>query len=705
MTILAVWFWLIVTGAHFLLTSRFARRALPADASFDEIAFAVVLGGIGTLSFVLHVVATTTGLTLAAGLVALGISHGLLWALTPAAQVQAAPQPRPTGVVRAAEALAATVIAGVLLTWVDVASQSSAVSGTDAAHYHVPVALNLALGAKLFDLPATPHLYPMAGSLLDAWFLVPVGGPLIVDLAMCLPFLLLTVSMNWIFRLTTGQSGLAWSSWVVLLLFATPLFRSSSLVSADLWFASAFVALSAAIVSAWARRRWRPGDVALASLALGLLLGSKTTGAAAAALVVAACVLAELGRLALGGRDRRSLWPSRWWLTLLAAFTLILGAGGIWLLRNWVRFGSPIAPTGLTVFGLTVFEGDPFQPTSYLSVLGDLQKDASYDLVSRTVRFIRLWLGGWFVPALALMALVPIDLAIARPRQQWPDARAARALVLAIGVGAGGLLVWLLVGAPWTSLEWTRGFSLRYALPIAALLPLVAFIGLFPLSLRWYERPSIAPAAIAALAAGSILTFYLALDPRLARYVEVPPIAIGWLVAGAALVGVVRWASHRRFEPIVAVLLLLVFASVWAPVMSARAARNTEHATAQEAQERADFARAVPPGNVARLAYLTALATEDRKGLSCRRRRFFALSRFDEPLMLQSAAYANLVFYAGRDVDWTRSAAPLGPCDYIVSTPAVVGTQKGGSLIVALASGAPVDQIGSAGPFVIIGRR
>lgn len=71
MTGLTVWWWLIATSGHFVLVSRFLRRVVPADTSLDEQACATILGGIGTLSVVLHLVAFTTGLSLIHGSLAL----------------------------------------------------------------------------------------------------------------------------------------------------------------------------------------------------------------------------------------------------------------------------------------------------------------------------------------------------------------------------------------------------------------------------------------------------------------------------------------------------------------------------------------------------------------------------------------------------------------------------------------------------------
>jgi hypothetical protein len=77
--------------------------------------------------------------------------------------------------------------------------------------------------------------------------------------------------------------------------------------------------------------------------------------------------------------------------------------------------------------------------------------------------------------------------------------------VWGLTVSTAAALGWLLVGAPWTSLEWTRGLSLRYMLPFAVALPCLSAIGLLPSSLPWYKRtlPAVLAGAAAAAAVGT----------------------------------------------------------------------------------------------------------------------------------------------------------------------------------------------------------
>lgn len=703
---LTVFVWFAATLGHFLLSARIQRRALQPLPLFDEQAFATIVLGIGSLSVALHLAALTAGLSLTSGLVALSGWHLLLWRINRSSRRSAMPAAtvRVRGV---AEALALTIVTGIGFTWIDVASESARIAGTDAAHYHVPFAVNLALGASPFDLPATPHPYPMAASLLHAWFIVPLGDPLIVDLGMCLPFLLLISALNWIFRLCTGQSGLAWASWIGLVLFSTPLFRSSSLVSADLWFASAFLALAAVLLSIYARRTSLLRAIILGSLSLGLLLGTKTMGSVAAGLLIALYGLLELIRQIVT-RDRMRWSWSRAAAIGALAVALVCSAGGVWLVRNWRHYGSPIAPAGVALFGVEIFAGEAFQPSTHLSVLSDLEKDDSYDLSDRANHYARSWIGRWFAPALWLVIVVPVDLAVAWLRRRDPAPLHARALAWLMTAAIGGVLGWLLVGAPWTSLEWTDGMSLRYALPVIALLPLVALVALFPLSWRWYESTEPASLLQGALAAISLLAFASALDPEARRAVHVPSISIVWLGVAAAALLTLGWTSaHRAGRPHAGAVLVLtvLLAGAWAPQIVRRAERERRSAIRREVLDQSRFSQSTRGGTDARGAYYLTLADERAAGRRCPERRFFVLTRFDEPLALQSDRYTNQVFYAARDLARTGRAGPLGPCDYVVTNRSVTETIKGVALVDALASGSAVVEIGEAGSFVVLRRQ
>jgi hypothetical protein len=698
--------WTLATLAHLVLSAYWVDRLTPRGTSTDARTFAVIVAAIGGLACALHLLASTIGIGLVRGVMALAVIHASAWVTLrrrPATSAAFSNDAAVDSITRAAELAAGAVCAAIVASWIGIAAQSSAVYGTDAAHYHVPHAVNLALGGSLFDLPATPHLYPMAGSTLLAWFIVPTHDARLVDLAMTLPFLLMAASMNWLFRLTTGLSGLAWASWVTLALFGTPMFRQSADVSADLWFAASFVALAAVLVSWWNRGRLTAVDAFAGAVALGLLVGSKTTGAPAAALLVGAFALAALIR-------PRMLRPHVSWRGLAAGscavIVIIFGSGAIWLVRNWVRFGSPTAPTGLVLFGMRLWSGDPWAPTTYLSVLGDRTGDPSYPWMERTLFFARQWLGRWYAPALVLAALVPIDLLVARLRRVESTAVGGRALLLWLTLVSGVVLTWMLMGAPWTSLEWTRGLALRYVLPFCALLPLIAFVALFPLSVRWYVRSDVAAFALALISVAALVVFVPALHGGGPRFFGLPTVLPVWGSAGA--VAFLAWQLTMRTRPrpirlaaSLAIAALLTIA--WTPLLAGRTTRDRAAQAAQLDRDVQSWASIGPASTSPhRAVYLAMLDAEARAGRTCDARRIFSLIRDDEPLQWQSGSYRNRIYYAARDTSAAATAAPLGPCDYVVTTRVLTETDKGRALTAALSGGATLERSAETPDFLVL---
>ncbi|HUR20999.1 MAG TPA: hypothetical protein VMZ90_09350 [Vicinamibacterales bacterium] len=631
--------WVVGTVGHFLLAARWLKRA-GAAYSRDELWFQTMVVGLGTLSIALHLVASTTGLSIAGVLLVLLAGHAIAWWHVARHGSQGREAARDL-VTRLLETAALVVLTAIVVQWTLLALTTAEISGTDAAHYHVPNAVNLALGASPFDLPATPHLYPMGSSTLAAWFILPVRTTLLTDLVMVLPFLLLVAAAGWVFRQLTSLSGLAWSTWMMLALFGTALFRSASLMSADLLFAAATMAFAAALLAPLLRRELTPTDIWLLALSLGLLLGSKTTGILVAALLGVPAVL-TLAFLMFRGRSLRSSEagpsgpaespglktrpPSRTWVCAGAA-AAVIGAGGIWLVRNWWTWGSPIAPNSVRLFGITLFAGAPYEATMYNSVLGDLTETTNYQLWNRAKHFIDLWLSPWYLPSLIALVLIPIDLVVTRRRGGTSSSRFWTMLVVC---GTAAVLMWFLIGAPWTSLEWTRGSSLRYALPWLAMLPVVAWTGLFPSSLPWYRR-------------------------------SVPAFVTGLMIAIGAL-AILRSHPELPFPPLLTPGALI-------------AQRRAQTATAVE--------HANHPRTIGERVYDAVIAFEATDPHSCDMtgRRFFVTGRFDEPSALQGARLTNRVFYAARDAHVTARVHPgMGPCDYIITHRPVMDTDKGAAL-------------------------
>ncbi len=657
--------WALATLGHFLLTATWLKKA-GASTTRDELWFQTMLVGIGTLSMALHFIAITAGLTVGRVSLVLLAGHATAWYA--GRGVSAPLKGRPTtqynerpfrgagnqndGVTRILEAAAAVVLVGVVIQWILLAIPTAEVSGSDAAHYHVPNAVNLALGASPFDLPPTSHLYPMGSSMLAAWFILPLHTTLLTDLVMVLPFLLLVSAAGWLFRQLTSLSGLAWCTWMMLALFGTPLFRSASLMSADLLFAAATMAFAATLLAPLVRRRLEAIDAWLIALSLGLLLGSKVTGIVVAGLlgIPAAVALAmryfrSAPRARVQARDVRSDAASA--LVWIAAAVAVVGAGGIWLVRNWWVWGSPVAPNGVKLVGLVLFPGATYEATTYLSVLGDLTEKPGYQLWVRTRHFIDVWLGPWYLLGLGALSLIPLDAIVSQRRGV---SAFTRLWAMLIACGTGAVLAWILIGAPWTSLEWTEGYSLRYALPWLAILPVVAWVALFPASLPWYRHTALR--------------------------------TIGGLVI--SLGGLAIFGRHHP----------LPFPALPGP--------------GSFRQEPAAAATAPRPRTNGERIYAAVTGREAKDSRSCDEegRRFFVTNRFDEAGALQGARLTNRVFYAARQVRVTASVRPpMGPCDYLITERAIMSTDKGAALHAALNPSGTLVEVATVGDVVLLVHR
>lgn len=661
-----------VTLLHLWGTSRWSQ----VDDSGTHRAFHTAVTSLSTLMAALHLSAMTVGISLGAVALTLAALHGAVWALggmrtTPVSQDAT----RPLRWLTVAGALLGVAIT---LEWTGQSLDDHLMIGNDAAHYHVPNAVNLFLGGGVFDLPPTPHLYPMAASTLASWFLVPTGTSLLVDLVPLVPGLLLAVALAACFEVLTGHSGRAWSPWLVVALMSTPLWRNASHFSADMFFAAAAVAFVAACFLAIDTLRvGRPPHRAFLSVAgsLGLLLGSKTTGAAVAALVGGPLFAVMVWQL-WQSSHRVTMRPSHWGL---AGVALVLLSGGVWLVRNWVMWGSPIAPAGLSLFSAT---DQDVSMALHASILGDITNNEAYDPLARLRHYLSVWVSPWFEWIWIALIVLLVDVAVAA-RRRGPMPRPlvwAIALLGLTGVAFGGLLV----SAPWTSLEWTQGQSLRYALPWFAWWPLLSWAALFPRSWNWTAIPWLVWPAAIGLVSWSVIGYFQA-----ERLGPVPPApTLTMLVVSAAALLALRRPPQR------VPLALIGLASVVFGVASADA--------------RTRPSPSMPWDQNAVDVYAMINDAERHTGRACETegRQFLVLTRFDEPMALQDTLIRNRVYYVGRDAARTAQyAPPPSPCDYVITTRALNQTARGTAVLQTVSAGRPLYEVGTVEPFVILGVR
>jgi hypothetical protein len=700
-----------ITLGHFFLTALWLRLAGWYGGSRDERLFADVLAGVGTLLAVLHAVACSVGLSLVAVSVAFAVWHLILGAFVTLGGGRSRGDVERAGtdglMSSRAESLfewaGIVVLIAIGIQWFSTSTASMVFAGTDAAHYHVPNAVNFSLGANPLDFVATPHLYPMGTSVLAAWLILPVGDPLLVDFTMALPALLAFSALAWLFRQVSGASGLAWVPWFALVIFATPMLQISSEMSADLMYAAGFLAANTQLFRIWRAKSATPLDLALTALAIGLLLGSKTTGLVSAGLLGVVYGSAILLSWRNPSTGRPSMILSLRGFALAAL--LLIAAGGIWPIRNWVNYGSPLAPSGLTVLGRTVFPGDTVEDNRYyLSVMRDLRDTANYNLLSRTNFFVGNLFGRWLLPSILGVLPMIFDAVYARRRRYANDRLGLVAVAVAITLPHLALLI----QAPWSSLEWTNGLALRYALPFFILWPFLAFLALFPLNYSWTQRfwPAIAIGA-------TLMVTALMLFARSGRMPGLPPLdtaSIALIALGVAVMVTFRGGQHRRrSQPIErAAGLALAVTLIW--VVSSRIAiaderlRNAAPWGRKGPLECAGGRNPVAPDSYS-AAYWTVLDYERQTPRRCEKRRFFVTARFDQPLALQPPPFANVVVDVRPRTIVERTMHSDGPgageCDYVIASQAELANERGNPLINRLRAEGTLDQIGVAPPYVI----
>ncbi len=547
---------LLVTGGHFLVIAVVLRRHTAAWrlTSLDDWLFCSITIGFGTLLAVLHTLAATIGISFASG-VALIVSLDtiLFWSVRGSADGQRSNPPHgnpdvadPSFQVPVLAIPGLVVVTALLLQWYAVTSVSLGIAGTDAAHYHVPHALNLAHGATLFGFLATPHLYPMATSVWAAWVLQPLSGPLLLDLVTLPGLLVLLASFGLLFRLATGAPGIVWAPWPVLFMLTAPIVRLSLLQSADLFYAAAFVAMFTWCFRIWQNGVVRTPDFLGLAVTSGWLVGTKATG-----VLSMVSILAVFGLLFAVRRYLFACPPITCHVSRIVAglsATAFFGAGGIWLIRNWVIFESPLAPSGLTLAGWTIFPGEGYLAGGYYhSVLADL-RDPTYDLAARFATYCKRLIGGWLLPAGLALFLPLVGLAVHwRRGTPWTELTMAKLVLLPSFILLLVAHVIALIPAPWTSLEWTHGVALRYLLPLLLLYIALVWISAFP---SWLltsrESPVFAAGLSLCVMVGTTLYYIDRSATRELPRPEVFPV-LEWVWVGcAAAIVIACWAKPTR---------------------------------------------------------------------------------------------------------------------------------------------------------------
>lgn len=689
---------ILATLLPYVIAARVAGGPGEGAPSTDRRRFEVMVLGTGVLYAILHALAFSGFLSVpavaAAGVLGVfvtmrGFRQGTAGDAGAASAIHTNAPPDPD-VPTWTERVSTVAMAGVCALWAVRSAAALDVVGTDAAHYHLPHAVNYALGASPWGPMPTPHGYPMGTSLLFAWFILPFRDAFIVDASMIVWYLVLVTSLAALFHLLTGLSGWTWTPWLAFVLFGLPLIQASALPSADLPYAASFMAVSVQLAWMIGRGASAIRDWAVLGVSLGLLIGCKAPGVYSAAMLAAAAGAAQFVTRPRGTRPRRPSWP--------AALAVLLGAGvltgGIWLARNTWLFGRPV---------------EIYTDRFYLSVLQDMRTvyrgDWMYASWRAGIKIGRLLAPHFLAMGAAIVWLCLESIILAVRGRSEAVVDAVRLWFVGLMLLVAGAHVAGLVGAPWTSLEWTDGGSLRYLLPFWILYAFLAYAGLFSRLLPWHRDASFRTTVWLLVAAAAVWRAAGLDGPGgLGLVADRWPALIGAaavLIVGATVITLVRpspvptrlvFAASR----IAAIVLAVAGSAAW---LDSRHATLLASAVREESGAlRAWMAAASPTGGPHRQVYLDVRADELRQGRACRLRRFFIASRFDWPLDLQPATFTSLVFDS-RPVDLVRplmrQGAGQGVCDY-----AVVRREETTREAIRLFSD-PLRPVETAGPYLI----
>lgn len=363
------------------LSFRLARFLLPDEDRATTLTATLVL-----LVACWTVVATTLGHfgALTPRTILFAVALALLAAAPRAARAPTPPERvlQPAGPPERAAILAALAFFGISTVFA-VFSQWDAPPGAhgyDDTSYHLSA---VATWHQWHDLRSmkfpigdgSTTFYPIAGELFSLLLLVPLGGIDFLARWSEVPFALASlVALASLARLLSHCAGAVGVA--VLLYAANPRVFPSGMLGAGNDHAVSFFVLASACGALLLRRGPDPRRATFLGASLGLLIGTKYTGAMflpPLLLVAGACAASGLRQTPTG--DRRPPIRSTG-LGCLAGTLTMLGVGGYTYLRNVVGTGNPLFPATLSVGGHRLFQGWSGDTIAGLWVRGGSELDS-----------------------------------------------------------------------------------------------------------------------------------------------------------------------------------------------------------------------------------------------------------------------------------------------------------------------------------------
>ena len=395
--------------------------------------------------------------------------------MTPRRQAQGSPR-TPAGeaedVARVIPAFAAIGALGAALWLVAVFVEHAAEAplGYDAVSAYLPTAARWLQEGSIWQIADwVPGSFygsgPGNGSALVLAAMLPFDSDFLARLAIYPYVVLMVIALYALARECGAPTPLA--TLIALVTTAAPVIVQPALVN-SLLDPVMYAALAAGLL--FLVRHHKHGDradLALAGLALGICFGTKfygyTTVAAIALVWIAARLIAGVPRVRVARQ---------------AGFlgAIVLAAGGIWMLRNWVVTGNPLMPLKVDPLGITIFDAPPDQQRPFFGQTLWSYLDQPAVWVDTLAHQFRIAVG---LPLLAVAAgLVAAAVALwRRGRRAWGSAEG----IAAASIAAALLLVLVYAITPYTApgLDGpdAAAINVRYGIPaMIAAVPALAWL-------------------------------------------------------------------------------------------------------------------------------------------------------------------------------------------------------------------------------------
>ena len=645
MSTLELYIFLVFTFGHFASIPLWLKRFAAGEfSSLEEYLFYASFFSVGSFYVVLHFIWLLGGISLWKGVIALAVLHFCLWQPFLKITLFQQTKNRIFGSVGLLNLTVFVLITAIIGRWIYLAYQKDIVAGIDALHYHVPHMVNFANGGPLLGLLPTAHLYPMAHNLLGGWLLLGLHSPLAIDWLNIPAFILIILSFSFLFRLLAHRSGFLWALLVVFILFSSPLLNAVENVSSDLSHASSYLVLFTILTSIATKKTWKRLQWVALSFSLGLVIGTKTAGLPLTLITVLIFTL-----LRLTGLFKFKI--SKLEIKCLPLYIfLFVFSGGIWLFRNWYLFGSPIAPLGFSIFGVQIFEGidlDRFK--YYLSVLKDMRDIPDYNFFHHLYATVQKWYGRYYIFLFAFPGVLFFDTFLLRSHYgrtivNPPETLRMKYGLLILFIFTFLIQGYLLMGAPWSSLNFSHGSNVRFILPLVLCSFPLFFSFVIPGNSNRTGNDYAGWIAMAVLLLINIY-FYFAAPYNSSGFVQYPSFL--WICIAVLSIILYFLCTHVNLNKVALTLvLILLCSSLLYYDLQKKSSRALEQSRSSLIH---DFQKYKSTGKLKKefFAYkevlLKIMGLEEQHKLSCASKRFFLLTRFDFPLCLQGPLYNHLV--------------------------------------------------------------